>query len=138
MYIPNKPDKYGLKLVIMCDAKTFYLCSAKPYIGNDKREKNYSIPTQYVLHLTEQIQSTNRNCTMDNWFSSYEVAEQLLDKKLTMGGTMRKNKAVIPKQLVETKAKEVNSSLFVFDEKANLVSYIQKKKKIIKPSYVCQ
>jgi hypothetical protein len=103
------------------------MCSAKPYIGNEKREKNYSIPTQYVLHLTEQIQGTNRNCTMDNWFSSYEVAEQLLDKKLTTGGTMRKNKAVIPKQLVEIKGKEVNSSLFVFDEKATLVSYIQKK-----------
>jgi hypothetical protein len=75
---------------------------------------------------------------MDNWFSSYEVAEQLLVKKLTTGGTMRKNKAVIPKQLVETKGKEVNSSLFVFDEKATLVSYIQKKIIIIKPSYVCQ
>jgi hypothetical protein len=95
MYIPNKLDKYSLKLVTMRDAKTFYMCSAKPYpyIGNEKREKNYSIPTQYVLHLTEEIQGTNRNCTMDNWLSSYEVAEQLLDKKLTMGGTMRKNKA---------------------------------------------
>jgi hypothetical protein len=34
-----------------------------------------------------------------------------------MGGTMRKNKAVKPKQLVETKGKEVNSSLFAYIKK---------------------
>lgn len=131
MYIPNKPDKYdGLKLVTMCDAKT-YMCSAKPYIGREERQSHLSIPTQYVLTLTSDIQGTNRNCTMDNWFSSYEVAEKLLERNLTMVGTMRRNKPAIPKQLLETKGKEVKSSLFVFDEKSTMVSYIPKKNKTV-------
>lgn len=128
MYIPSKPDKYGLKLVTMCDAKTYYMCSAKPYIGKEERQQEYSIPTQYFLYLTDTIKGSNRNCTMDNWFSSCEVAEKLLERKLTMVGTMRKNKADIPKQLIETKGKEVNSSLFVFDPNSTLVSYVPKKK----------
>lgn len=131
MYIPNKPDKYGLKWVNMCDAKTSYMCSAKPYIGKEDRQSSCSIPTQYVLELTKEIHGTNRNCTMDNWFSSYEVAEKLLEKKLTMVGTMRKNKPDIPKQLVETKGKPVNSSLFIFDELSTLVSFIPKKNKAV-------
>lgn len=131
MYIPNKPDKYGLKLVTMCDAKTFYMCSAKPYIGKEAREGQYSIPTQYVLYLTENIKGTNRNCTMDNWFSSYEVAEKLLERKLTMVGTMRKNKRVIPKQLLETRGRDVSSSMFVYDERSILVSYVPSKNKTV-------
>ncbi|XP_064092988.1 uncharacterized protein LOC135205778 [Macrobrachium nipponense] len=33
MYIPNKPAKYGIKLVMACDAKTFYMCNAIPYLA---------------------------------------------------------------------------------------------------------
>ncbi|XP_068229423.1 uncharacterized protein, partial [Palaemon carinicauda] len=32
MYIPNKPAKYGIKLVMACDADTFYMCNAIPYL----------------------------------------------------------------------------------------------------------
>lgn len=131
MYIPSKPDKYGLKVVTMCDAKTYYMCSAKPYIGKEERHSPYSIPTQYVLDLTKEIHGTNRNCTTDNWFTSYELAEKLLEKKITLVGTMRKNKTDIPKQLVEAKGKLVNSSLFVFDENCTLVSFVPKKNKTV-------
>ncbi|XP_022911999.2 piggyBac transposable element-derived protein 4-like isoform X1 [Onthophagus taurus] len=131
MYIPSKPDKYGLKLVTMCDSRTFYMCSAKPYIGKEVREGPFSIPTHYVLNLTKEIQGSNRNCTMDNWFSSLEVAEKLLELKLTMVGTLRKNKPDIPKQLVETKGKAVQSSMFVHNDQSTLVSYVPKKNKTV-------
>lgn len=88
MYLPNKPDKYGLKIVMMCDAKTFYMCSAIPYVGKEQHandDKNVSIPTKYVLKLTETIYNTNRNVTVDNWFSSIDLAEKLLQKKTYYG-----------------------------------------------------
>lgn len=34
--------------------------------------------------FTEKIQGTNRNVTTDNWFSSVEMADLLLEKGLTM------------------------------------------------------
>lgn len=33
MYIPNKPDKYGIKFPMMCDATSKYMIDADPYIA---------------------------------------------------------------------------------------------------------
>ncbi|KAL4098870.1 hypothetical protein QTP88_023388 [Uroleucon formosanum] len=85
MYLPAKPDKYGLKIISICDAKTFYFYGGIPYIGKETRNPNdLLIPTQYVLNLMEPIMGTNRNVTTDNWFTSIELAEQLRVKKLTL------------------------------------------------------
>lgn len=132
MYIPSKPDKYGLKVVMMCDAKTSYMCTALPYIGKEQRDKQKgSIPTQYVLKLTENIQGTNRNITMDNWFSSCELAEKLLEKGLTMVGTLRKNKKEVPPQYLMSKRSQIPSSAFAFSQNITLVSHVPKKNKCV-------
>ncbi|XP_030758024.1 piggyBac transposable element-derived protein 4-like [Sitophilus oryzae] len=133
MYIPSKPDKYGMKVIMVCDAKTTYMCSAVPYIGKEQRDpQNGSIPTQYVLKLTENIQGTNRNITMDNWFTSCELTEKLLEKGLTMVGTLRKNKREIPPQCLETKHSQIPSSAFAFTlKKLTLVSHVPKRNKCV-------
>jgi len=91
MYLPSKPDKYGLKIISICDARTFYFLSGIPYVGREqkKMKTDLSILTQYVLRLTESIAGTNRNVTCDNWFASFELAEELSKKKLTLVGTVR-------------------------------------------------
>jgi hypothetical protein len=33
-YMPNKPGKYGIKVWVLCDAKTFYCCNFKVYLGS--------------------------------------------------------------------------------------------------------
>lgn len=35
-YLPSKPDKYGLKLFWICDAKTCYPLFAIPYLGRER------------------------------------------------------------------------------------------------------
>ena len=32
--IPNKPAKYGLKIVMLCDVSTKYMLNDIPYLGN--------------------------------------------------------------------------------------------------------
>ncbi|XP_066982812.1 piggyBac transposable element-derived protein 4-like [Macrobrachium rosenbergii] len=34
IFIPNKPAKYGIKLVMACDAESHYTCNAIPYCGS--------------------------------------------------------------------------------------------------------
>ena len=34
-YIPNKPDRFGVKLYIMCESKSGYMCSFNIYTGSD-------------------------------------------------------------------------------------------------------
>lgn len=130
IYIPSKPDKYGIKIVMNCDSKTFYMISAIPYIGKETRTSSEALPTQYVLKLSESIYGTNRNVTMDNWFTSLDLANKLLAKKLTMVGTLRKNKADIPPEFLKKKD-SVPSSDFVYDKNMTMVSFSPKKPKIV-------
>lgn len=64
MYLPAKPDKYGLKVVTLNDSTTHYLFNAIPYCGavTDK-DRNESMPSYYVRKLSEPIYNTDRNIT---------------------------------------------------------------------------
>lgn len=126
-YMPSKPSKYGIQFWILCDSETGYVRSIQCYTGKlqgSAPEKNQGM--RVVLDLTEGLQGYNLTC--DNFFTSYELAEKLLDRKLTILGTLRKNKRQIPVDLLDTK-KPVFSSTFAFKSKMVLVSYIPKKNK---------
>lgn len=130
-YIPSKPDKYGLKIMSLCDARTFYFLRGIPYTGKDNRIKkrpgDLPLPAQYVLHLTESIRGSNRNITADNWFSSLELTDALLQKKLTFVGTLRRNKPQIPSSMLLSAP--VGSSTFMYQDDKTLVSFTPKKEK---------
>lgn len=103
VFMPKKPRKYGIKIMCLCDAKTSYLLNAYIYtgkgsdsVGLTEAEKKLSIPTQSVIRLCKPIISTNRNVTADNWFSSVEFVDELLQRKLTYVGILKKDKKAIP------------------------------------------
>lgn len=129
MYIPSKPDKYGLKIISLCDARTFYFISGIPYVGkeNVKKRGDLSFPTQYVLRLTEPYKNSNRNVTTDNWFTSYELSEELSNNNLTLVGTLRKNKKETPPSMLLPTA--VGQSKFLYQDNKMMVSYTPKRNK---------
>lgn len=132
-YIPNKPAKYGLKCFVMCDAKTFYVSNLEFYCGKQP-DGPYSMPntpTAIVHRLLEEVKGSNRNLTCDNWYSSYPLAKELLENKITMIGTMKKNKREIPPEFLPHKTRPVGSSLFGFQKNVALVSYVPKKNKSV-------
>jgi len=98
MYMPNKPAKYGLKIMCLTDSCSQYLFDAYIYVAQntdgltlDHAERKFSKLTQLVLRLSKPLQGTNRNVTADNWFSSIELVERLKKKKkLTYVGTLKK------------------------------------------------
>nr|CAH7749534.1 unnamed protein product [Callosobruchus chinensis] len=108
MYLPNKPDKYGIKIVMPCDAKTFYMLSAIPYIGKEDRQNTLPIPSQYVLKLSEPIHRTNRNITLYNWYTSVGLNNSLREVGLTVVGTLRKNKPEIPPEFLKPRISTTN------------------------------
>ncbi|XP_056256775.1 piggyBac transposable element-derived protein 4-like [Seriola aureovittata] len=80
-----------------------------------------------VLDVTEGPRGHNVTC--DNFFTSYELGQQLLKRKITMVGTVRKNKPELPPALLASKEREVFSSKFAFMPTTTLVSYLPKKNK---------
>lgn len=69
------------------------------------------------------------NITCDNSFISYALGQELLKKKLTMVGTVTKNKPELPSALLDTKDRAPLSSKFTFTETTTTVSYCPRKRK---------
>lgn len=134
MFIPSKPDKYGIKILMMCDAKTFYMLNAQVYTGKDSTPKGIPVAQYYSTEMTKPIHGTNRNCTFDNWFTSIPMAKHLLsDHSVTVVGTMKSNKPEIPPLFKDTRGRQRNSAMFAFSGEETLLSYCppKKKKKIV-------
>ena len=68
---------------------------------------------------------------MCNFFTSVTLAQELLEKKLSLVGLMRKNKKEIPTEFLTARTREVYSSLFGHREQLTLVSYVPKKGKAV-------
>lgn len=131
-YIPNKPNKYGIKIYALCDPKVFYTCKMEVYVGKQPPgvwEVNNS-PEAVVERMCEPIRGTGRNVTTDNWFTSFKLIENLRKNfKLTLLGTVRKNKREIPIEFSRPINRPEKSSMFAFHENCTLLSYIPKKGK---------
>jgi len=128
-YIPNKPSKYGIKVYVLTDSKTFYLVSSKIYKGAGTHAPGLPVPTQADLGLVSLVSGTSRNITTDNYYTSNPLAMELKSRKLTLVGTMKKNKACIPPSFL-AKADE-GTIQYTFDHAYNftLLSVAPKKKK---------
>lgn len=88
-------------------------------------EKNQGM--RVVLDMAEGLNGHNITC--DNFFTSYALGEELLKRKVTMLGTVRKNKPELPTELLVMKNTAVTSSMFAFTDRATVVSYCPKKGK---------
>ncbi|KAJ8402479.1 hypothetical protein AAFF_G00365620 [Aldrovandia affinis] len=80
-----------------------------------------------VLEMTEGLWGHNINC--DNFFTSYALGEELRRRRLTMVGTVRKNKPELPAALTGIKNRAALSSKFAFTETTTTVSYCPRKNK---------
>lgn len=125
----NKTAKYGIKILTMTDSKKFYVKTMEVYVGKQPKDSLYEIsnkPKDVLLRLSRTIHDTGINITADNWFSSIPLVKELLTKKLTYVGTLRKNKVEIPPQMVAKKRNRFET-IFGFQHNTALLSYAPKK-----------
>lgn len=128
-FMPQKPAKYGLKMFAVVDSRMYYTSNLEVYCGK-QQEGPFAVdnkPSSVVRRMVQPINGSGRNVTMDNWFAAIPTVEELAANNLTVVATLRKNKKELPVELVQTRKRPVNSSLFAFGENQTLVSYVPKK-----------
>lgn len=130
-YIPSKPAEYGIKIWWICDAENAYPLHGIIYAGKTGNVRGKNQGERVVKELAVRFQGSGRNITMDNYFTTLPLAKHLLSWKLTIVGTLRRNKPYIPKQMAPNKSREVYSTLFGFHEHVTLCSYVPKKNKAV-------
>lgn len=134
MYMPSKPNKYGIKIIMICDNSTKYMVDARVYLGKGTVPPNKPAAEFFVEELVKSIEKTNRNITMDNWFTSIPLVRNLLfNKGLTVVGTIKRNKPEFPSEFSDKKYKKrkVGTSVFLFREEMTAVSYKPNDKKVV-------
>lgn len=131
-YIPSKPDRYGMKIFWICDSNNSYPLNGIPYLGRNRDgARAVGLAHQIVRELCVPFERTNRNITMDNYFTSYELAQELLSHGLTCVGTVRKNRKFLPAEFQANRRRPVGSTLFGFRAKHTLVSHVPKQNKSV-------
>ncbi|GBP69331.1 Something about silencing protein 10 [Eumeta japonica] len=105
-YMNSKPDKYGIKLYPLVDAATFYILNIELYAGKQP-EDPYQLSNaalDIAKRLITPISGTGRNLTTDNWYTSVPLTNNLAKNyKVSVVGTIRKNKKEIPPCLIDKK-----------------------------------
>ncbi|CAG5015359.1 unnamed protein product [Parnassius apollo] len=95
--------KYGMKLFKLCTLPG-YTCKLELYAGKNNELVN-TTPTRVVMSLCKHILGCGHTLVTDNWYTSLELANELLDKDTHLVGTLRKNRKGLPKAVVDSKLK---------------------------------
>lgn len=122
--IPSKPNKYGIKIFSLVDAKIFYTLNLEVYVGEqpDGPFQVSNSAQDVVKRLCAPTRGTGRNITADNWFTSYNlVTDQPKKYNITYVGTVRKNKRELPPNFVSVRNRERYSGRFAFQKNVTLV-----------------
>eukprot|EP00064_Thunnus_orientalis_P008545 superscaffoldBa00001024_g8568 len=81
--MPSKPAKYGIKIWVAFDPQSSYAWEMQVYTGkltSGGPEKNQGM--RVVLDVTDGLRGCNVTCY--NFFTSYELSQQLLRRKVTV------------------------------------------------------
>lgn len=131
MYITNKPAKYGIKLIMVCDAKSHYMLNAVPYLGKHTQPPHgISLGHHVTTKLITPYANTKRYITGDRQLVYVcSTCKDLLENySLTYVGTVRGNKIEIPPQMIDKSRFASGQSAFVFDKNMTMVTYLPQKK----------
>ncbi|XP_042291062.1 piggyBac transposable element-derived protein 4-like isoform X2 [Thunnus maccoyii] len=82
-FMSSKPAEYGFMIWVDYDAQSSFAWKMQIYTGNATRgspEKNQGM--QVMLDVTDGL--TGYSVTCDSFFTSYELSQQLLKRRITM------------------------------------------------------
>lgn len=100
-YIKGKRHKYGIKIFKLC-CSGGYTYNMQIYAGKNIDQRR-TTPTGVVINLSQPVLNCGRTLVTDNWYTSVDLATQLLENQTHLIGTLRKNRVGVPKEVVEKK-----------------------------------
>jgi hypothetical protein len=103
-YIPNKRHKYGVKFYMLTEPSGIII-KFLIYTGALGDFGGVGHAANVVLHLLHEKLDVGHAIYMENFYNSYNLAKQLLDRKTYSTGTLRVNRKNTPKQVTTAKLK---------------------------------
>ncbi|UYV72332.1 hypothetical protein LAZ67_9002674 [Cordylochernes scorpioides] len=129
-YMPQKHHgRFGVKLWMLCESKTGYCLRMKPYKGKlSPIIKSLSYDDPMNLFQESSLLGKGYHLITDNFFTSINLAKDLLDSHTYLTGTIRTNRKGLPKTLTSAKL-GVDESLYMVNNNLLALAYKEKKSK---------
>ncbi|XP_053616885.1 piggyBac transposable element-derived protein 4-like [Plodia interpunctella] len=102
-YNKSKRHKYGIKLFKLCTTPG-YTTKLEVYAGKTV-DSDCNTPTNVVLNLAHNLLGKGHTMFVDNWYTSLELAEKLIQQDTHLVGTLRKNRRNLPKDVMNANLK---------------------------------
>ena len=112
-----------------------YIYLGALYLGAQERQERggTSLAESVLIKLTEKVKGKGYNITCDNFFMSLSAAEKLACNKISIVGTIRKNRLELSPQMTQPMPSNLYHSRFMWHDKSNalFVNYQAKLKKSV-------
>lgn len=109
-YLPLKRARFGIKTYMLCESKSGYVWSVTIYTGKDtKFDDEYNdLPqsSQIVMSLMKPLLNNGYCLTVDNFYSSPQLADLLIANKTDIYGTVRPSRKDMPPSFRSKKLKK--------------------------------
>ena len=113
-YVKSKPIKWGLKLWFYCLSKSGYLYQMDIYLGRKQTsEFSLGLRGEVVLQLTKDLVRSFCTVYFDNLFTSSNLIEKLIQKRIYGIGTVWANWKQMPK-MIDNKQMKREDCTFLF------------------------
>ena len=103
-YMPMKPVKRGIKVWVLADSHNGYFHTFQVYTGKEGSAEK-QLGQRVVKDLTRILKGKNHHVFFDNFFTSEQLLQDLLDDGILSCGTARKDRKGFPSILKEVKLK---------------------------------
>lgn len=106
--IPKK--RFGIKLFNLCESESGYIWNSLIYTGKDtifmSEYENHERSTKIVMTLIHDLKGQGYLVTTDNYYTSPELAELLLNCRTDICGTLRASRGGLPQRIKNEKVKK--------------------------------
>lgn len=105
-YNPQKPKKWGIKIIGIADSETSYCLSMVPYLGSETfRYYNVKNLNELVLKHMKEFASPQSCLYIDNYYCNFTLAEKMLFEGFNVTGTFRLDRKDVPAMIKEAEVK---------------------------------
>ena len=101
--MPNKPIRFGIKVWSLCDSVTGYMSNFQIYTGKVKGKPERNLSSRVVKDLLEPLNFSFARVCFDNFYTGYELLQDLVGKNICAWGTVRAGRKDLPKALMSDK-----------------------------------
>ena len=100
------------------------------YGGREGNRVHRNLGQDVVMKLVEPYFETGRDVCADNFFTTYNLGKLLLEKKLTLLGTVRRQRRNVPRSVVNKMELYNSKVVYNHQDGISLVAYQAKKNKL--------